>query len=56
MDHDTAGRPAAGILDERSQTRQLDISPMQHVATVPRITGPPALFSAAAAAMAIPAL
>ena len=49
--HDAAGRPAAGVLDECGQARQLDASPMQHVATVP-LAG----AVAAAAADSLPAI
>ena len=53
--HDAAGRPVAGVLDERGQARQLDVSPMQHVATVPR-GGAAATPSASRRSQPIPAL
>jgi hypothetical protein len=34
--HEAAGRPCAGLLDERGQASQLHRSPMQHAVTVPR--------------------
>ena len=51
--HDAAGRPVAGVVDERGQTCQLDVSPMQHVATVPLAAVAAAVCRLAAA---IPAL
>ena len=36
MHHDAAGRPVAGVLNECDETRQLDVSPVQHAVTVPR--------------------
>jgi hypothetical protein len=36
MHHDAAGRSAAGVVDERDQTCQIDVSPMQHTVTVSR--------------------
>lgn len=38
--HDAAGRSVAGVVDERGQSRQLEVSPMQHAVTVPRAGAP----------------